>query len=60
MEKLIGWAVEHVKAGTDEVDNRYVRATESEAQDLLDKMNKNNMFPETGSWRKVPVYGDVE
>lgn len=53
-KKLIGWAVEHYKG--DDVDTRYVRETETEANELLDEMQENDMFPETGAWRKVPVY----
>lgn len=56
MKKVIGWAVEHVLAKTNEVDTRYTRATESEADELLVAMTENDLFPKAGSWRKVKVY----
>lgn len=56
MKNIIGWAVEHVLNKTNEVDTRYTRATESEADELLAAMIEDDLFPETGSWRKVEVY----
>jgi hypothetical protein len=56
MEKSISWVIEHYKG--DNVDTRYVRETEAEASQLLNEMQENDMFPETGAWRKVPVYAD--
>lgn len=53
---IIGYAIEHVLNKTNEVDTRYVRETEKEADEFLSAMIENDLFPEIGSWRKVEVY----
>lgn len=54
-KNIIGWAVEHVLKNN-KVDTRYVRSTEAEADDLLAYEREYDLFPETGSWRKVEIY----
>lgn len=53
-KNIIGWAVEHVL--DNEVDTRYVRNTEAEADELLTGIMMNDMFPDEGYWRKVKAY----
>jgi hypothetical protein len=54
-KKIIGWAVEHVNL-KGEVDQRIVRNKESEADVELKETIEADIFPETGTWRKAPVY----
>lgn len=53
-KKIIGWAVQHWCKNT--MDANYIRTKESEADDLLNTLKSEDMFPEAGKWKKVPVY----